>query len=94
MYFQLIRNEFGCQCNKKGVRILIKAFSGGEKKGIKKVMLDNISGTMVTAAQRRLPVLPLFGCSMNFQFNSNVTCWVGFSYHKSNLQITWVPFKK
>lgn len=64
---------------------------GGEKAS--KRLCWTISGTMVTAAQKRLPVLPLFGYSMKFQFSSNVTCWGGFRYHKSNLQITWITFK-
>lgn len=85
MYSQLIRNECGCQCNRKSVEILIKALSERKekKKGIKEVTLDNVSDTMVTADQRRrLPAQLLFGYSINFQFNINVTCWLGFKHDK------------
>lgn len=85
MYSQLIRN--GCQCNRKAVEILIKALSEEKKrKGIKEVMLDSVLDIMVTADQRRkLSLLLIFGYPINFQFNSNVTCWLGFKYDKRGI---------
>lgn len=56
----------GVSANRKAVEILIKPLSGEEKKKskhkrLKRVMLDKVSDTMVTADQRRrLPVFLLF----------------------------------